>query len=283
MFAKEYTCRVLENIWVTPTVMRFRFEPLKRFTFEPGQFLSILVPPPEGTNQMVKRCYSFASSFEEAKYKGYYELCVKYVAGGLGSGYLASLRTGDTFQMMAPYGDFKFREIPSGGSICFIATGTGIAPFRSILYSRQFHTHRPDKAICIFGARGEEEALYKKDLEAAGVEVVIAVSQPSSEWKGFTGRVTDYLKSLPPNWTWHTTDFYVCGNGEMVAEVTRLLQGGHGVSDRRIHKEAFSTLSATKITKPQNPVVPTVKKPTDKSLAEPQAFPFVGNGVKEVA
>jgi ferredoxin-NADP reductase len=290
MFAKEYTCRVLENIWITPTVIRFRFEPLKKFTFDPGQFLSILVPPPEGTSQTVKRCYSFASSPEEAKYKGYYELCVKYVPGGLGSGYLASLRTGDTFQMMAPYGDFKFKDVRSGNALCFISTGTGIAPFRSILYSRRFHTQRPEKTLCILGVRGEEEALYQKDLETVGVEMVTAVSQPSSEWTGFTGRVTDYLKSLPTTWAWHTTDFYVCGGGEMVTEVSRFLEGGHGVPERNIHKEAFSLTLGPKIQKPKTATTPVsppptnVKKlPAEKPLIEPQVFPFGGNGFKEVA
>src|SRR5438477_11165363 len=105
MYAKELICQVVDNTWLTPTVFRLRFEPLKRFKFEPGQFVSVLVPPTQESPTTVKRCYSFASSPLEAKNKGYYELCVKYVPGGRGTSYLASLKRGDTFRAFAPYGD----------------------------------------------------------------------------------------------------------------------------------------------------------------------------------
>src|SRR5205823_6638853 len=72
-----------------------------------------------------------------------------------------------------------------------------------------------------------------------GVESVVALSQPTDQWKGFRGRVTDYLRSLPSDWPWHTTDFYLCGNGEMLDEVRKILLGGRGVDPRSVHLEAY--------------------------------------------
>jgi len=77
-------------------------------------------------------------------------------------------------------------------------------------------------------------------FESVGVTTVHAVSNVSGEWSGFRGRVTDYLHHLPPDWNWHATDFYVCGNGGMVFEVASLLTDGYGVPPTAIHRECFS-------------------------------------------
>lgn len=239
MHAKEYTCRVLEILWLTPTVFRVRFEPLKRFDFEPGQFVSVVVPPNTRGSKPVKRCYSFAGTPEEASKHGFYELCMKYVEGGRGTGYMASLSKGDLFRVYAPYGHFTLKSQASKRQICFIATGTGLAPFRSMALSEKFKSvaHR---SMCLFGARTADEIFYQKDFEKAGVKFVSAVSRDAEASGQFQGRVTDYLKQLPKGFSFHDTDFYLCGNGEMVAEVNGLLRGSFGVPERSIHKEAFS-------------------------------------------
>jgi ferredoxin-NADP reductase len=239
MHAKEFTCRVLEGVWITPTVLKLRFEPNKKFNFEPGQFLSIQVPTWDKKARPPKRCYSFSNSPEEAKKDGY-EICLKRVEGGAGTSYLSSLKPGDKFQAFAPYGDFQYRPPSPGRGVCFIATGTGVGPFRSVILSKKFLDSAPSKAMCIMGARTQDEVIVRGVLERVGVQTVYAVSQPVGKWGGFHGRVTDYLRSLPANWAWHSMDFYLCGNGQMVSEVSEILKGGHGVADRFIHKEAFN-------------------------------------------
>lgn len=246
MQAKEYTCRIIETTWITPTVMSVKFEPLRKFAFEAGQFISIVVPKAKGGGT-VKRCYSLASSPDEARETGIYELCVKFAEGGAGTTYLASLKKGDTFRVYGSYGHLKFRLPKAGRSVCFISTGTGLAPFRSIIMSDNFQAHRPDHTLCLVGVRTEDEIIYQQELEKAGANTVYAVSQPTENFAGFRGRVTDYLKSLPKNTNWHTTDFYLCGNGPMVEEVAMLLQGAFGVAASAIHKESFSAHKAGKL------------------------------------
>ena len=234
--AKEVICKVIQKGWLTPTVVGLRFEPSKKFNYEAGQFLSVVIPNPDSKSKVTKRAYSFSSP--DAKYG--YELCVKHVLGGIGSGFIASLNEGDTFRAFAPYGDFRYVSSPAR-SVCFISTGTGLAPFRGITLSKEFRENPPRKTLLLFGARGEREIIYPGVFEKMGIEVVNALSKPTPFWGGFRGHVTDYLRSLPPTWNWHGTDFYICGNGSMAQEAVEILQHSHGVDPKSIHSEVYFT------------------------------------------
>jgi ferredoxin-NADP reductase len=230
--AKEFVCKVLEITWLTPTVIGVRFEPSKRFRFDPGQFVSVVVPDPKGGKRPLRRAYSLAVAPEEG-----YGLSIKVVQDGPGSHYMASLKPGDTFKAFAPYGDFVF-DHESGREACFISTGTGVAPFLSMIQSKAYRDNPPPKATNVFGARTEDEIIYPGLFEKLGLVEVNAISQPGPAYAGFKGRVTDYLKALPADWGWDITDFYICGNGDMVAEVRRLLRS-RGVQESRIHQEVY--------------------------------------------
>lgn len=236
--AKKVICIVQQVVWISPTVMKIRFEPNRKFKYEPGQFLSIFVTDPQNSKKSLRRAYSFANPYELAVKDGY-ELCVRKVSGGIGTTFLSDLRKGDTFEATAPYGDFLYREPKEGESACFIATGTGIAPFRAMILSKRFQENRPEKTTVLFGLSSEKEIFYHGELEAAGVEVIHAVPHASEKWNGFHGRVTDYLKQLPSTWAWHGTQYYVCGNPAMVIDVNKLLTQAHGVNEASIHKELF--------------------------------------------
>lgn len=236
--ARKVTCTITELTWISPTVMKIRFEPNRKFRYEPGQFLSIFVPNPDGSKKLLRRAYSFANPYNLAIDTGY-ELCVRKVDGGVGTSYLSSLGVGDTFQATAPYGDFVYRPLESDKSVCFIATGTGIAPFRAMILSSEFQENRPAKTTVLFGLSSEKEIFYGGELEKVGVEVIHAVPRASETWPGFHGRVTDYLKQLPPTWAWHGTQFYICGNPAMVIDTHKLLTQSRGVAESSIHKELF--------------------------------------------
>ena len=72
MPAKEYLCKVVQLKWLTPTVVDLRFEPSKKFSFEPGQFISVVVPDPAGGRKPLRRAYSLAVPPEQG-----WGLCVK--------------------------------------------------------------------------------------------------------------------------------------------------------------------------------------------------------------
>jgi NAD(P)H-flavin reductase len=234
MPALDYECKVTSVVWLASTVVSIRFEPSRQFKYEPGQFLSIILPNRDAHGKNLRRIYSFASAGK----KDGYELCVQVVPHGKGSNYLASLKVGDVFRAAAPYGDF-FLETPSHRNACFIATGTGIAPFKAFVLSERFKYEPPQATLLLFGARNESDILFPGLFEQKGAEVVHALSRPSESWNGFRGRVTDFLKSLPDDWAWRETDFYLCGNGFMVSEVYEYLTQARRLSPHAIRQEAY--------------------------------------------
>lgn len=220
---------------LTPTVFETTFETDKPLEFSAGQFVSIIIPGAGPKGRDLRRAYSIASAPETRPI----ELCVKLVEEGPGTNYLYQLRPGDTFKMMAPYGDFVYEAKPNRNA-CFISTGTGIAPFRAMLTSKFYQDHPAAQALCLLGVRTEDELLYLDTFkEFPHIEFVAAVSQPQTTWTGFKGRVTDYLRSLETkNYPWLETEYYLCGNGAMIQEVKAFLQE-KGVNKDSIHQEIY--------------------------------------------
>jgi ferredoxin-NADP reductase len=234
MAAQEFQCEVTSFREVTPTVFEVAFQPSPALTFQAGQFISIIVPGAGPHGRDLRRAYSIASSPEGQPI----ELCVKLVEGGPGTNFLYKLRPGNHFRGMAPYGDFVY-EPREGKHACFIATGTGIAPFRSMILSNHFQKNAPKSATCLLGVSEEAEVLYDAEMRSIpGLRWVPCVSRPKGDWKGFRGRVTDYLRSLGSDYPWLETDFYLCGGGAMIDEVKQILTG-LGVTKDSIHQEVY--------------------------------------------
>lgn len=235
MAAQEFQCQVKGFQMLTPTVFEVTFDTEQPFQFKAGQFISVVIPGAGPNGRDLRRAYSIASNPEKRPV----ELCVKLVPDGPGTNYLAKLRPGDVFRGFAPYGAFVYKPKP-GRHVCFIATGTGIAPFRSMVLSEKFQNSPPVSTSCLLGVREEAELLYTQDFELMkGVRWVPAVSRPcTGEWKGFCGRVTDYLRSLGEDYPWLETDYYLCGGGAMIDEVKQLLKD-KGVTKESIHQEVY--------------------------------------------
>lgn len=223
---------VESRTYVTPTVFKLRFTTQPAFEFLPGQFLSIVIPGRGPQGRDLRRAYSIASSPDRGASHGPIELCIKLVEKGPGTNYLNSLNPGDVFKAQGPFGDFVYKT-PAERHVCFLATGTGIAPFHSMMGSPQFLASPPQTTLCLFGARGEDELLYGDFFKSrTDVQFVPCITGASSAWKGQTGRITDYLKEPRLHMDWARTDFYMCGNGAMIAEARAFL------TERGVPKEA---------------------------------------------
>jgi ferredoxin-NADP reductase len=219
---------------LTPTVFETKFETHQPLKFTAGQFISIIIPGAGPKGRDLRRAYSIASPPEFNPL----ELCIKLVEGGPGTEYLYRLRDGDTFKAMASYGDFVFEPKP-GRNACFISTGTGIAPFRSMVLSEHFKNNLPPQTHCLLGVRTEDELLYEETFgNIPNLKFVQAVSQPTEKWKGYSGRVTQYLSDLGDDFPWLETEFYLCGNGSMINEVKALLNS-KSVAKDSVHQEIY--------------------------------------------
>jgi ferredoxin-NADP reductase len=234
MPATEFLCRVTGHRYLTPTVFEVLFDTENDLDFKAGQFVSVVVPGAGPGGRDLRRAYSIAS----APHIRPIELCVKLVEKGPGTNYLNRLRPGDTFKGFAPYGDFTYEPKPDRVAV-FISTGTGVAPFRSMALSQEFAENPPLHTICLLGVREESEILYPDELRGIpGLEFICAVSQPVGNWEGFRGRVTDWLRRPDLSLDWANADFYLCGNGAMIAEVKTLL-AEKGVAKEAIYQEKY--------------------------------------------
>ena len=240
MAATEFRCLVKSFKELTPTVFEVTFEPERvkeeapEFAFLAGQFVSIVIPGAGPQGRDLRRAYSIASAPETRPV----ELCVKLVEGGPGTNYLYSLREGDVFKGFAPYGTFVFEAQP-GRHACFIATGTGIAPFRSMLLSEAYKKSPAVSSWLLMGVRTEDELVYEQELAPIlGVTWVSAVSQPQGNFEGLKGRVTDWLRQQGAEFPWDKTEFYLCGNGAMITEVKAIL-AEKNVAKESIHQEKY--------------------------------------------
>jgi CDP-4-dehydro-6-deoxyglucose reductase len=234
------SARLVGKRSLTRDVVEFLFQAEPAFQFQPGQFISILIPGAGPGGRDLRRAYSIASSPELTR-DGVpvFELCVKLVEGGPGTTYLNSLKIGESMTGMAPFGDFVFKP-KSGRHALFISTGTGLAPFRSMSLSRIFSENKPISTRILFGARDEGDLLYTEELLAAigAGNLVQALSRAGGSWCGFKGRVTDWLRINEGSVDWANTEFYLCGNGAMIDEAKQILSQ-HGVEKASIHQEVY--------------------------------------------
>lgn len=194
---------------------KLAFDPGTFFEYDAGQFLNILIPETPD-HKALKRPYSIASA---PIWKGYLDLCWKRVAGGIATNYLWTLKEGDKLQIQGPLGRFTVRQ-PMASTLIYISTGTGIAPFRSMI-----HTLLDQKAPCeiwnIFGNRFDEDILYKEEFEELAKKHpnyhnIFTVSRPKA-WKGETQYVQFMLKKYIPDPK--DKHIYICGLTSMINEV----------------------------------------------------------------
>jgi ferredoxin-NADP reductase len=233
--AQEFICSISENRPLTPTVFQLSVHLPRSIVFQAGQFASLVIPGRGPNGRDLRRAYSIASAPQDTTL----QFCIKTVDNGPGSTYLRDLKAGSPLTLHAPYGTFVYKT-PPDKKACFIATGTGISPFRSMIFSNAYREAPPTEAWCLQGVREDDELLYVDELRSAEkLRFVTAVSRPKKTGGfDFTGRVTDYLRAHASEIAWGETDFYLCGNGAMIDEIKRILTE-KSVQKGQIHQEVY--------------------------------------------
>lgn len=203
----------------SPTTKRFwlEVEGVDSFDFKAGQFITMDLPIGERRNQRW-RSYSIASAPDGSNVL---ELCIVHLDGGLASGWLFNeAKSGTSIKFKGPDGTFTLPESLEN-ELVLICTGTGVAPFRSMIWE-VFNQKIPHKGIhLIFGTRTADGILYKDEFESLAQkmpEFRYSVALSREEQKGYHhGYVHDiYLKNYEakrPDVT-----FYLCGWTKMVDE-----------------------------------------------------------------
>src|SRR5437899_6750776 len=126
MSEKWLSSRVSENRHWTETLFSLRVEGA-RLRFEAGQFVRIAL---EIDGERVARAFSFVNPPDDPVLEFYGVI----VPQGPLSPRLAKLNAGDALYVAPnPAGFLVLREVPDAETLWLIATGTGLAPFLSLL------------------------------------------------------------------------------------------------------------------------------------------------------
>ena len=198
---KIYPTEILDHRWLSNKAFEIKLGRPAAFNFKPGQRISL-------NYKNHDRDYSLASSPDESDIR----LCIRYVKEGLLSRALGDADKGTGLTFCGPHGYFTFK--PSVRATIWVATGTGIAPFRSMARCGM----APD--YLLHGVETASELYYAEELQPAAGNYIPCLSQPGQSPAAFKGRVTDYLQQqlAPGNY-----DFYLCGRREMIRDVTMLV------------------------------------------------------------
>jgi ferredoxin-NADP reductase len=239
-----FDARLVSARTLSPSVRELTFERAgaHAFVFEPGQWVSFVLP--SGDSEL-RRSYSIASAPDGTRR---FDITVTRVANGPGSSILHAMQPGAEVKVIGPQGFFT-RPLASVSPSLFVATGTGITPFRSMLRAAiASGDHTP--TWLLLGVRREEDVLYEDELTALAkehphVRFLVTLSQPREGWAGRKGYVQahvralfDELAALPAS-AEKAPHVYICGLQRMVGSVRDLLRKDMQLPRERVHSERY--------------------------------------------
>lgn len=186
--------------------------------FAAGQFVTFKVPRP-GVQATLSRAYSIASAPQSASRL---ELVFNLVPGGPGSTYLYERAKGELLEFRGPAGTFVLQP-ELDRDLLFVATGTGIAPLRSMILAA---LPRQRRVTLFWGLRSERDLYFQEEWQALAdtypqFSFAITLSRPDGQWQGPVGRVQRLIEERIPSVT--SLAAYVCGSSAMIDSVKTLL------------------------------------------------------------
>ena len=210
------------------------------FPFEAGQYATLGLLGPEG--KLVQRPMSVSSSSDRLDE---YEFFIRLVEGGAFTTLLWERKVGDAINIKGPKGRFLLQD--DERRCLFVASGTGLAPFMSMIETLRDRGQTRQIAL-LHGASYDHDLAWREHLTALEetgefpLRYVATISRPqaSPSWNGCTGRVETILESQLEA---HGLDaanatLYLCGNPEMITAVDEIATR-RGFAPEQIRKELY--------------------------------------------
>jgi benzoate/toluate 1,2-dioxygenase reductase subunit len=223
---------------LSDTAIAFSLEGAGALSFLPGQYVNLLVP---GTDQ--RRSYSFSSPPGSDTQS----FLVRNIQPGLMSTFLREkAEPGTAMEFTGPSGSFYLREIRR--PLLFLAGGTGLAPFLSML-GRIAETGAGGQPVhMVYGVTNDADLVGVEQLEAYAGRIpsytfttVVATADSAHPRKGY---VTSHIE--PGHLNGGDVDVYLCGPPPMVDAVRSWLNG-QGVAPANFYYEKFSPAGAVTV------------------------------------
>ena len=208
---------------------------LEKFDFIPGQFVTLDLPIHEKKNKRW-RSYSIASWPDGTNV---FELVIVLDKNGVGTPYLFNeIVVGSELTLRGPQGIFILHE-PLDKDIFLICTGTGIAPFRSMINYIKINNIPHQNIYLVFGCRTKNTLLYYEEMKKLAEEMEHFYYVPTlsrEQWEGNSGYVHSIYESLcmerqPAN-------FFLCGWKGMIDDAKKTIME-MGYDRKQIHLEIY--------------------------------------------
>ena len=216
--------------------------------FRPGQFAVLGLPPeaprhpmadptddpPPKPGVLIRRSYSIASSSADQQYLEFY---LNLVRSGSLTPRLCALEVGDRLWLGPRIsGLFTFDQLPDGVNLVMVATGTGLAPYMSMLRTDLEHEKNRRLAV-LHSARHSWDLGYRAELIMMerlrrNLTYVATVSRPQEEpvpWGGLVGHVQELWQRRILEGIWgfrpepENTHVFLSGNPDMIEEMAAIL------------------------------------------------------------
>jgi ferredoxin--NADP+ reductase len=210
------------------------------FPFNPGQYATLGLIGPVG--KLVQRPMSISSSADRLDE---YEFFIRLVHGGEFTPLLWERRVGDAINIKGAKGRFQLQD--DGRTCLLVASGTGLAPYMSMLDTLRDRGEVRD-VVLVHGASYDYDLAWRGELEglaASGtfpLRYVATVSRPLEcpDWHGLAGRVETVIpgqldaQALTPE----NTTIYLCGNPDMISAVEEMALA-RGFPPEQVRKELY--------------------------------------------
>jgi glycine betaine catabolism B len=236
---KKLYLKVSEVLAETATTKTFRLVPRQQGwlpPFQAGQYINLVV---EAGGIVTSRDYSISSSPTET---AFYDITIRQVEDGFVSDFLlGSGKVGDEFESSSPAGNFVYNPLFHGNDLVFLAGGSGITPFMSMI--REAAGKAFERRIHLFyGSRSVDDVIFEQEIETIctrhpNITWTKVISDPPQGYKGPTGFITaDLMKGVLGGLS--DRMFYLCGPEAMYTFCQKELSG-MGIPRRKVRIEMY--------------------------------------------
>jgi len=204
------------------------------FAFTPGQSIAVTFP-----GDPKKRFYSISSSPTEGKFV---EITLKAETGSAFVKTINSLKKGDTLEVEGPFASSLALPDPLTQTVAFIAAGTGVTPFRSMI--KNLIDHKASTEFYLLHSVSKQyDLLFEGDFrDWAGQNphfhyIPTITRDFDNNWKHETGRIGEALirKHVPE----HPCTYLLCGPNHFVNDMEKLLKDNLKIASDRIRREKW--------------------------------------------
>lgn len=207
--------KIIDQIQLTKDVYYIKLN--RTGDFVPGQLLAL-----SDSSDGDIRYYSIASGIDE----DFWGILYNVVDDGWLTPWLSGLKKDQYIYTSSALGNF----LPVKGSMVWIATGTGIAPFYSMVLSGL-----AEKVILIHGAREKKDFFFYDTFLKSLKSAYIPCSSLKIDGSFYPGRLSRYLQD---EFSFTESTYFLCGSSSMVVDIRDILLS-KGVDFNKIVSEIY--------------------------------------------